>query len=157
MLISIALLTFWAIETTHDYYSSIQNSAEISPQIQDIALNPLPNPQQASQPNSPHYEAYPYRRRTHLDPLDEQEHNHAAPSDSLFENSTYSFNVSPVTIWVYFDDIFFTRKEENIPSPFIQTNNVYGQIKPGKPATQHITSSSLLYCSDNITPQTLLV
>jgi hypothetical protein len=89
------------------------------PQIQDTALNPLPNPQQASQPNSPHCAAYPHKHRMRLDLLDEQEHNYAALSDSLFENSTYSFNVSPVTIWVYFDDIFFTRKEENIPSPFI--------------------------------------
>jgi hypothetical protein len=133
----------------------VQNSAEISPQTQDIALNPLPIPQQASQPNSPRYEAYQHKHRTHLDPPDEQEHNCAALSDSLFENSTYSFNVSPVTIWIYFDDIFFTRKEENIPSSLIHTNNVYGQIKLGKPATQHITSSPLLYCSDDITPQTL--
>jgi hypothetical protein len=108
-----------AIETTHDYYPSIQNFAEILPQIQDTVLNPLPNPQQASQPNSPHYAAYPHKHRMRLDPLDEQEHNYAALSDSLFENLICSFNVSPVTIWVYFDDIFFTRKEENIPSPFI--------------------------------------
>jgi hypothetical protein len=123
------------IETTHDYYPSIQNFAEILPQIRDTALNLLPNPQPASQPKSLHYVAYPHKHRTHLDPLDEQGHNYAALSDSLFENLTCSFNVSPVTTWVYFDDIFFTRKEENIPSPLIQTNNVYGQIKLGKPAT----------------------
>jgi hypothetical protein len=148
---------FISIEVTHDYCPSIQNSAEIWPQIQDIVLNPPPNPPQASQPKSLHYAAYQHKHRTHLDPLDEQEHNYEALSDSLFENLTYSFNVSPVTIWVYFNDIFFTRKEENIPSPFIQTNNVYGQIKLGKPATQHVTSSPLLYCSYDITPQTLSV